>query len=222
MSKKGKDLTRREFMELSAAGAAAAIVGGPAALAAQPKRGGTAICGTGLLMQTPDPHRYAGGLMRNAGALCWEGLTQPISMAERNRIREEKGPDAVPDVQPMMAESWDIEKGGTRYIFHLKKGIKFHNGKEFGSDDVKWTWERIKDPVHIAMNRKFLTDYLESIETPDKYTVVANLSRPYGAFLIANAWCNTVILPKDCMPHGVIWGETASFKMPTPSPPGTG
>jgi peptide/nickel transport system substrate-binding protein len=154
-------------------------------------------------------------------AMSWEGLTTPVSIGERIKITREKGPDAVPDVKPMLADSWEIEKEGTRYVFHLKKGVKFHNGKEFDSGDVKWSWERIKDPVNRCASRKLLTTYLKAIETPDRYTIVANLERPYAAFLIANAWCNTCILPKDIIPKGMFWGE-APFKAPTPAPPGTG
>jgi peptide/nickel transport system substrate-binding protein len=104
----------------------------------------------------------------------------------------------------------------------LKKGVKFHNGKELDSGDVKWSWERIKAPAHMAGARQILTTYLDTIETPDPYTVVANLTQPYFAFLIANAWCNTVILPKDSIPKDVIWGFTPTFKPPTVAPPGTG
>lgn len=225
MSTDQKKITRREFLELTAAGAvgaAAYSLGLPAALASTPRRGGTLTCGMAFLIQTPDPHRYTGLWARQCMAPCWEGLTTPTSTAEYLRISREKGPEAVPDVQPQLAESWEIEKNGTRYVFHLKKGVKFHTGKELDSEDVKWNWERIKDPVHISTSRKLLTAYLESIETPDKYTVVANLSQPYGAFLVANAFGNTVILPKDSIPHGVIWGVTQSFKPPAAAPPGTG
>ena len=46
--------------------------------------------------------------------------------------------------------------------------------------------------------------------------------QPYGAFLMANAWPFTPLLPKDAMPHGVIWGETQTFTPPAPGPAGTG
>jgi peptide/nickel transport system substrate-binding protein len=225
MNKNFKKLTRREFLELAAAGAAgtaALSLGLPAAFASTPKRGGTATCGMSFLIQTPDPHRYTGTWARQCMAPCWEGLTTPTPLADYLRISKEKGPEAVPDVQPQLAESWDIEKDGTRYVFYLKKGVKFHTGKELDSEDVKWNWERIKDPAHISTSRKLLTMYLESIETPDKYTVVANLSQPYGAFLVANSFGNTVILPKDSIPQGVIWGVTQSFTPPAAAPPGTG
>lgn len=234
MGENHKELSRRNFLELVAVGAAGAAVSGlavPSAFSAVtksaipkavvPKKGGTLKVGVGWLIQTPDPQRYAGGWARIHSSLIYEGLTMPISMGERLRLLK-KGGSPVTDVKPMLANSWEIEKGGRRYVFHLKKGVKFHNGKEFDSGDVAWCWKRIQDPVHIAGARKFLTLFLETIETPDKYTVVANLSQPYGAFLMANAWMWTPILPKDCMPHGVIWGVTPTFQTPTPGPPGTG
>jgi peptide/nickel transport system substrate-binding protein len=225
MVKNFKELSRREFLELAAVGAAGVAVTGlgiPSAFAAKPKRGGTLIVGVGFLIQTPDPQRYGGGWARTHMAFLYEGLTNPTPRGVRIKaIAEGKG-DSLQDVQPMLAESWDIEKGGARYVFHLKKGVKFHNGKEFDSGDVKWCWERIKDPVHRAHARKKLTLFLKSIETPDRYTVVANLDRPYGGFLMANNWSSCPILPKDCIPQGAIWGQTPTFKPKAAGPPGTG
>jgi len=222
MGADGNGLTRRAFIGMTAAGAAAVSLGGTSALAATPKRGGTAVCGMPWMIQTPDPHRYSGTWGRHAFALAWEGLFSPIGPAERMRIIQEEGEDKVPEVKPMLAESWEVEKGGARYVIHLKKGVKFHNGKELDAMDIKWNWERIKDPKHIALIRNALTKYLASVETPDPYTVVANLDRPYAAFLLANTWVNTPIIPKESIPWGVIWGVTPTFKPPTVAPPGTG
>ena len=219
-----KTYNRRQFLELAAAGTASTLAFDPSSLlAATPKRGGTLTAGVGFLMQTPDPQRYTGNRARQSTAMCWEGLTNPISFAERVQLLEEKGPDTtIPEVKPMLADSWEIDKEGKRYTFHLKKGVQFHNGKELDSEDVKWNWLRIKDPIHVSSTRKFLTVFLETIETPDPYTVVANLSKPYGAFLMANAWCFTPILPANVIPHGAIWGFTPTFKPPSVAPPGTG
>jgi peptide/nickel transport system substrate-binding protein len=235
MGKNQKELSRRNFLELVAVGAAGAAVTGlgvtsafsaaaktPQVKAGIPKRGGTLREGVGWLIQTPDAHRRQGGWARVHMSFIYEGLTTPTPQAERASQLKQKGGTAVTDVKPMLASNWEIEKGGTRYVFHLKKGVKFHNGKELDSKDVEWNWKRIQDPVHLASSRKFLTLYLKSIETPDKYTVVANLSQPYGAFLMANAWPFTPLMPKDAVPHGVIWGETQTFTPPTPGPPGTG
>jgi peptide/nickel transport system substrate-binding protein len=225
MRKDLKEITRREFLELAAVGTAGAAVSSlvvPSAFAATPKRGGTVKVGVSYLMHSTDPHRYSGAWADQANALAHEGLTKPVSTAERNRIIREKGPEYVPDVQPMLCDGWDTEKSGARYVFHLKKGVKFHNGKELDSGDVEWSWKRIADPVHIAGGRKMLTTFLKSIETPDRYTVVANLSQPYFAFPAANVWGRVVILPKDSIPHGVIWGVTRTSKPPGVAPPGLG
>ncbi len=225
MSNDSKDLTRRRFLELTAAGAAGAAaygLAGPSAFAATPQKGGSLKVGVSWMWQWPDPQRWTGGTARPLIAMAYEGLTMPVSVGERQRIIAEKGPEAVPDVVPMLAESWDVEKGGKRVVFHLKKGVKFHHGKEFGSDDVKWSWDRILDPVHRCSGRKLLGIFLESVETPDQHTIVANLSQPYGAFLQACSLPNTPILAKDCIPHGAVWGKTKSFKPTRDSPPGTG
>ena len=225
MADRKKELTRRKFLEVSAAGAAGAMAlsaGTPSILSAAPRRGGTVTCGMSFLIQSPDPQRRTGTWAKQDSALCWEGLLDTISLGERFKIIEEKGPDAIPAVKPMLADAYDIEKDGSRYVFHLKRGVKFHNGKELGSDDVKWSWERIADPAVRSSSRKILTSYLKSIETPDQYTAVANLTQPYAAFLVANAWINTVILPKDCIPKGKIFGESKDYKPDRAAPPGTG
>ena len=115
MTEKNKGLNRREFIGLGAAGAAALAIG-PKAFAATPKRGGTLKAGVGFLIQTPDPQRYGGGWARLHMSLLYEGLTAPTSRGERLRTIKEKGVEALSDIVPMLAESWDIEKGGQRYV----------------------------------------------------------------------------------------------------------
>ncbi|MCZ6634906.1 MAG: ABC transporter substrate-binding protein [bacterium] len=224
MNTNNQTYDRREFLKwMGATGTAVLTLNALPTFGATPKRGGTLHVGTSFLMQTTDPHRYTGFYARQAFALAWEGLLAPTSLAERYRLLEEHGPDAaIPQVKPMLAHSWETDKNGSRYVFHLKKGVRFHNGKEFDSEDVKWSWLRIKDPIYQSGTRKFLTLFLDSVETPDKHTVVANLSQPYGAFLMANTWCYTIMLPKDAIPPKTIWGETPTFKPTTPAPPGTG
>ena len=224
MSKHKKEMSRREFVKMMAAGAAGTValsVGGASLFAATPRRGGILKCGMSFLIQSPDPHRRIGPWARQDSALAYEGLVDPVSMGERIQALKENGKGAIQEVRPMLADAWDIEKGGTRYVFHLKKGVKFHDGKEFGSDDVKWTWERIKDPATVAGARRFMADYIESIETPDRYTAVANLTQPNAAFLIGNAWVNAPMLPKDCIAPGKIFGE-GGYKPDRAAPPGTG
>ena len=54
-----------------------------------------------------------------------------------------------PDLRivPDLAETWDIINGGTTYVFHLRKGGKFHDGKPVTAHDFKWSLERAADPA---------------------------------------------------------------------------
>lgn len=48
--------------------------------------------------------------------------------------------------QPWLAESWEISDDGLTYTFHLKDGVKFHDGTDFNADAVKFNIDRILDP----------------------------------------------------------------------------
>src|SRR5579872_1730861 len=50
-------------------------------------------------------------------------------------------------ILPELAESWDVQDGAKTYIFHIRKGVKFQGGNgDLTADDIKWNWDRIKDP----------------------------------------------------------------------------
>src|SRR5471032_1892860 len=50
------------------------------------------------------------------------------------------------ELEPCLAEKWDISPDGKTYTFHLRTGVKFHNGREFVADDVKYSLERALSP----------------------------------------------------------------------------
>lgn len=51
------------------------------------------------------------------------------------------------DIHPVLADKWDVSEDGLVYTFHLKRGVKFHNGKELTTKDVKASWERVAHPL---------------------------------------------------------------------------
>ena len=85
-------------------------------------------------------------------------------------------------VHEKLAESYETPDNLT-YIFHLKKGVKFHNGEELKASDVKFTFDRaLKSP---AVAHIFADIDPDSLETPDDYTFQFKLKEPYAGTLEA-------------------------------------
>jgi ABC-type transport system substrate-binding protein len=93
--------------------------------------------------------------------------------------------DRLPDLVPGLAESWEVSKeDNTRWIFHLRRGVKFHDGSEFNADAVIWNMERIRnkdapqfDPKQAAF-ADFRIPLLKSWRKIDDYTVEFTTIRP--------------------------------------------
>ncbi len=50
-------------------------------------------------------------------------------------------------IVPVLAKSWEIQNDAKTFVFHLQTGVKFHNGDDLTADDIKWNWDRVKDPA---------------------------------------------------------------------------
>jgi ABC-type transport system substrate-binding protein len=50
-------------------------------------------------------------------------------------------------VEPGLAERWDVSPDGRTYTFHLRRNVHFHDGSSFGAHDVVASWERALDPA---------------------------------------------------------------------------
>jgi peptide/nickel transport system substrate-binding protein len=79
-----------------------------------------------------------------------------------------------------MVKSWEINNDASQYILHLREGVKWHSGREFTSEDVKWNLLRVRDPSTGFALLKTMADWYDTVETPDKNTVIlkSNLPRP--------------------------------------------
>jgi peptide/nickel transport system substrate-binding protein len=122
------------------------------------------------------------------------------------------GPDSQP--VPDLARSWEISADGKVYTFHLNNGVKWHDGRPFTSDDVKFTFEKIIAVYHGSGQTIFKR--VSSIETPDASTVVVTLSEPYAAFFTFIARDGR-IMAKHIYEKGAILENPANIK-----PIGTG
>ncbi len=85
------------------------------------------------------------------------------------------------ELTPALAVSWDSEDGKT-WTLKLREGVKFHDGSDFDSADVKFTIERTQDPKigHLKAQDFKVVD---SIETPDPLTVVLRLKEVRPTFI---------------------------------------
>jgi peptide/nickel transport system substrate-binding protein len=82
-------------------------------------------------------------------------------------------------LSPALAESWERLDAVT-WKFNLRKGVKFHNGNAFTAADVKFTFERMKDPQYSKLLN--IANSIASIETPDDYTVIFKNVKPVPWF----------------------------------------
>ncbi len=84
------------------------------------------------------------------------------------------------EVVPELAESWESNEDGTEWTFHLRQGVKFHDGSDLTADDVVYTFQRILDPATGSSGLGVLSGTLtpESITAKDDYTVVFSTAQP--------------------------------------------
>src|SRR5688572_16051870 len=90
-----------------------------------------------------------------------------------------------------LAESWTTSKDGLTYTFKLRKGVKFHDGSEMTSKDVKASYDKIvKPPAGVKSSRGTTYQAIQSVEAPDPSTVVFKLKYPESSMLLnlASPW----------------------------------
>ncbi|HFP9403157.1 TPA: ABC transporter substrate-binding protein [Raoultella planticola] len=113
-------------------------------------------------------------------------------------------------VGPMLASSWEVSDEGKTYTFHLRDGVKFHNGDTMTAQDVVWSWKHWTDPkTQWRCLREFDGSGLiqvTDVSAPDNATVVMKLAKPVALFLdtLARTDCGAaaVISPKSVGPEG--------------------
>ena len=94
---------------------------------------------------------------------------------------------------PLLATSWSASDDGLRYTFALRKGVKWHDGKDFTAEDVKFTIFRLKE-AHPRGRITFQN--VTDVETPDPLTAVIVLSKPAPYLISALSSSESPIVPK--------------------------
>lgn len=91
--------------------------------------------------------------------------------------------DAEMNVVPDLAESWESPNPQT-YVFHLRRGVKFHDGRPLTSADVKFTIDCMREGPLVTPKRGEFKDVV-SVEAPDDQTVIVRLDQPNASFLLS-------------------------------------
>ncbi len=139
------------------------------------------------------------------------------------------------DIEPALAERWDISADGLTYTFHLRKGVKFHSTdyftptREFNADDVLWSLRRQLDPAHPWHDKTSVgypyfesmafSQLLKAVDKTDEHTVVITLTRPEAPFLHDMAMGFTSIYSAEYGDQLLKAGKTAELNS---KPIGTG
>ncbi len=118
------------------------------------------------------------------------------------------------NIVPWLAVSWNISEDGKVYVFKLRRGVYWHDGKPFTADDVVATFkEGIKQGTTRFVDLK---DIISDVVKVDDYTVKFILKHPYPFFLLDLASGYIYIAPKH-----IIEGKDLK-KWANPTPIGTG
>jgi peptide/nickel transport system substrate-binding protein len=159
------ELSRRDLLKTGAATLAAVAVGRPA-LAQTPRSGGTFVSAQTTEATGLDPQ-----------------LVPAFSRSRRSPMMYNQLVRFDPDMNPVpeLAESWDVSRDGLIWTFKLRQGVKFHDGQELTSADVKFTFDRLfeKSPGK--------SDFIavDKVEPAGRYGIKFITKEPFAGLLAA-------------------------------------
>lgn len=112
-------------------------------------------------------------------------------------------PGSKEEFTPGLATSYTVSNDGLRWVFNLRKGVKFHNGKPFTAKAVKYSIERTK---RIAQGAGYIWDAVQEITIIDDHTVQVDLSYKTPLDVTAaSAWGAWIMEPEETEAKGRDW-----------------
>ena len=160
---------------------------------------------------TPDPSGVArGGTLVAAISADPEGFDPHITSAHSSFEVLENVYDTLVTVDddlnmvPSLAESWEISDDNLTWTFHLREGVKFHNGRDLTAEDVVYSYERILDE-ETGSGVAWRFGSVESVEAVDDLTVAIKLTEPSPNLLgRIGAYKGMSIIPREIVEDGTI------------------
>lgn len=146
----------------------------------EPEYGGTLRFLARLDADELDPHVGTDTTSIIAGALIYEGLVENV-----------RG-----EIQPLLAESWEISDDNLTYTFQLRDDVVFHGGRPMTAEDVVYSLERVMDPETRAPNAASYSD-IASVEATDDHTVVITLSQPFAPLMFQLSALSSVVVDRE-------------------------
>ena len=188
----------RRYLSIFAMIATVGAVLAPAAAQEKPRYGGELLFAVPSEPPSYDAHREE-----------TFGVMHPMAPHYNTLLRVD--PNDKTGTKPIgdLAESWTASKDGRTYTFKLRRGVKFHDGSEMTSKDVKASYDKIIfPPAGVASDRQGQYVAVEAVQAPDPYTVVFRLKWPSASFLasVASPW--NWIYKADILAKDMRWYET--------------
>jgi peptide/nickel transport system substrate-binding protein len=204
-------ISRRDFLRYSFLGSSAAILGACAPVVVQQQPGGAdtsdaASQDAGTSAEVASEEMAEPAAEEPSGTMVWMGHQEVSGLGP-----DDMGPtvhvvmiynihnplvlyNEFTELEMVLAESVDVAEDGLTYTFKLREGVLFHDGKEFTSADVKYTYDYYRNPDNAStIQGDFLG--IDTIETPDDYTVVLNMAEVNAASL--SNWAQTPIVQSE-------------------------
>lgn len=175
---------------------AATVLLATAAACSKPSGDGknTLVFSTSADATTLDPHNTTDSQSDQVIHMLYNRL---ISFDDEMRI--------VPD----LAESWSLAKDGVSWTFHLRKGVRFHDGTPFNAQAVRQNFERVLDPEQNH-KRLSLFEAIDRVEEVDEHTVRIVTRYPFGAFEPTMAHVSaSIVSPAVAEKYGKEFGGSA-------------
>ena len=113
--------------------------------------------------------------------------------------------DANCNVIPDLADSWEYSEDGLTLTFHLNADATWHDGEPVTADDVKYTFEYIRD--HDTCTLSTTLAIVDEIEVADEHTAVFHLNKADMALVGTLSWYGCFVLPEHIFNNGQDWSE---------------